>query len=160
MDQQAPAETPCAQACLGLRPALGDLAWIVAFMATGGIGSRWLQDGGVCFMVGAVLGFVATGLRAEPGRLFRRVAKAFGAFACALMAAGFVHLLWLAYGSARSDYVFGKDIDWGEALVGYGMAGPFFMAMHAVNLLPFALLGGGLAWLIRRWRPAKVPCES
>lgn len=156
MDQQAPAETPCAQACLGLRPALGDLALILALAAIGGVGSQWLQDGGLCFLVGFVLGFAATGLRAERGRLFRHVAKAYGAVACALLAAGFVHLVWLAYGSARSDYVFGKDIDWFEALIGYGMAGPFFMAMLAVNLLPFALVGGGLAWLIRRWRPAKA----
>ena len=160
MDRQALADTPLARTSLRLRPALGDLALILVLAAIGGVGSQWLQDGGLCFLVGFVLGFVATGLRAERGRLFRRVAKAYGAVACALLAAGFVHLVWLAYGSARSDYVFGKEINWLEALIGYGMAGPFFMAMLAVNLLPFALVGGGLAWLIRRWRPAKVPCAG
>ena len=43
-----------------------------------------------------------------------------------------------------------------EAIIGYGMAGPFSMAVLLVNVLPFALLGGGLAWLIRRWRPARA----
>ena len=160
MDRQAPAETPRAPSGLLLRPVLGDLVLILALTAIGGVGSHWLQDGGLCLLVGFVLSFVASGLRAERGRLFRRVAKAYGAVACALMAAGFVQLLWLAYGSARSDYVFGRDIDWFEALIGYGMVGPFSMAMLAVNLLAFALIGGGLAWLIRRWRPAKAPCES
>jgi len=160
MDQQAPSEAPLARGGASLRPALGDLVRILAFMAIGGVGSRLLKDGGICIMVGIVLGFVAVGLRASPGRLFRRVAKAYGAFACALMAAGFVQLLWLAYGSARSDYVFGKDIDWLEALIGDGMAGPFFMFVHVLNLLPFALVGGGLAWLIRRFRPAKAPCAN
>lgn len=155
MDQQAPAEVPRASGDFGLRSSLSDLVRILSMVAVGAVVSWLLQDRGISVMAGMVIGFAVCGLRAAPGRLFRSVAKAYGACAAVLMAASLVHLLWLAYGSARSDYVYGKEIDWAEAIIGYGMAGPFFMAVLLVNVLPFALLGGGLAWLIRRWRPAR-----
>lgn len=154
MDQQTSAESPRASGDSILRPSFSDLVLILSLGVAGAVVTRDSGDG-MWLVAGLVLGFVVSGLRAAPGRLIRRVASAYVALACILLVIGCVVSLGFCAASLMTDWSFGRNLNEvdGVTLAVMPLLG---ILQFAVYLLPIGIVGGGIAWIIRSWHPAKA----
>ena len=94
------------------------------------------------------VGFLVVALRAPKDALWRRVWSAWAATTLGVVLIYLAACLLVHLDPRCTFWWSGPDL-W--------LLSP---VVFALNFAIPALLGGGLAWLIRRWRPAKAPCES
>lgn len=142
----------------GISPLVADILLLVALSAAGlFLGSIFdsaflmsgpgdLSLGHIGASLGASLVFLRAGLQERPETLVRRVLGAWVAFSVVII--GTVFSVGLMH-----DHLSGSP----SPPLPYVL---LFVAGSFAGVAIPALVGGGLAWLIRRWRPAKAPCES
>ena len=153
--QQAAAPSRVAAIMGKPRRALVDLVWLLGLGALGLALSGCFPDGlgglaGIVATLGWVAGFVIAGLRAEPGRLVAGVLRLWAAVSLTMLAVGCIWFLWVVSTIRRPLSEFYLSDAWHDAL------GMLFVALWLglCATVP-AILGGGLAWLIRRRRGAR-----
>lgn len=127
-----------------MSPAFIDLLRLLGLLALGMLSMGWIGDGRawVGGYAGLFAGYVLAGLRAPAGELWRRVCFAWLAFS--LFCVG----LFLAVAMISLHGLDWRLPEYWEDVRDF-MREVFFVP---AILSPPVLLGGGIAWLIRRWR--------
>ncbi len=142
----------------GISPLVADILLLVALSAAGLFlgsifdkaflmsGTGDLSLGYIGASLGASLVFLRAGLQERPETLVRRVLGAWVAFSVVIIGTVLSIGLMLNHLSGSSSPPLSELL--------------LFVAGSFAGVAIPALIGGGLAWLIRRWRPAKAPCAN